>query len=166
MSRYWPALILLLAGLAAITAHLIISRLTRDPPNYTQIEDGLWLGGHVAEPPPGAGAVLNLCELEDAYQAEAHRWESIREAAPGPGIGWLRDQVKWITAQREAGRGVYVHCRNGVSRSALVLAAYLMWREGWPRDRAIAYLRERREIVRPHSAFMKLLIEWERAVKE
>ena len=39
----------------------------------SRIEDGLYLGGHVSEPPRGATAVLNLCEVEDPYRAAAHR---------------------------------------------------------------------------------------------
>jgi protein-tyrosine phosphatase len=149
-----------------IALHVIVERLTREPPNYSQIEDGLWLGGRVAQPPPGTDAVLNLCESEDPYRVEAHRWQSIRDGEPVPTLKWLREQVAFIEAERAAGRVVYVHCDNGVSRSGLVLLAYLMRREGWSRDQALAFVQRRRPGVRPNAAFMRLLLEWEHSLKD
>ena len=137
----------------------------RELPNYTEIEDGLWLGGSVAEPPQGTTAVLNLCETEDAYQVAEQRWVPIRDAEPAPSLDWLREEVAFVEEQRATGRVTFVHCMNGVSRSAMVVAAYLMKREGWSRDQTIEYLRMRRPGVRPNPAFMKLLAEWEPPLK-
>jgi hypothetical protein len=79
--RYWPVALLLAAAGAAVGAYLLADALTREPPNYSRIEDGLYLGGSVAHPPAGTGAVLNLCEVEDGYRAAAdHRWS--RSATP------------------------------------------------------------------------------------
>ena len=161
--RYWPLALIAVAALAVVAVHITVERMTREPPNYSEIEDGLWLGGFVQEPPSGTRAVLNLCETEDPYRVESHRWEPIRDAEPAPSLEWLREQVGFIEAERAAGRTVYVHCRNGVSRSAMVLAAYLMKREGWSRDRALEFLRARRPGVRPNPAFLPLLLEWERS---
>jgi hypothetical protein len=153
------------AALAVLAVHLAAGWLGREPPNYTRIEDGLYLGGHVPRPPRDAQAVLNLCEADDPYRAAAHRWEPIPDAEPAPGLGWLRRQVGFIEQERCAGRAVFVHCRNGVSRSGLVVVAYLMARHGWSRDEALAFVRSRRESVRPNPAFMRLLQEWERYLK-
>ena len=138
---------------------------SREPPNYSRIEEGLWLGGFVPKPPTRTQAVLNLCETEDAYRADLTRWEPIRDAEPAPSLEWLSEQVEFIESSRAGGRVVYVHCRNGVSRSAMVVAAYLMRREGWSRDQSLEFLRSRRPIVRPNPAFMMLLLEWERKLK-
>jgi hypothetical protein len=162
--RLWPVVVA--ASLAVLAFRLTVDWLIREPPNYTRIEEGLYLGGYVLEPPPGTRAVLNLCESEDPYRAESHRWQPIRDAEPVPSLGWLREQVGFIQSERAAGHGVFVHCRNGVSRSGLVMAAYLMRREGWSRDQALAFLRGRRQGVRPNPAFMQLLTEWARALKE
>jgi hypothetical protein len=154
----------LTAALAVLGAHLVVGGISREPPNHSRIEAGLYLGGWVAAPPRDVSAVLNLCEVEDPYQAPFHRWEPIRDAEPAPGLDWLRRQVAFIEAQRQEKRGVFVHCRNGVSRSGMVVAAHLMARYGWSRDDALAFMRSRREVVRPNPAFMRLLLEWERAV--
>ena len=156
--------LLLLFGLAlgAWVVLWLIAESYAEPPNYTQVENGLYVGGHVDRPPRGVTAVLNLCEIEDPYKCDDHAWRPIRDAAPAPPIQWLTEQVDFIDVQRKAGRTVYVHCVAGVSRGPMVTAAYLMSRHRWTRDEAIAYLRERRPQVRPNPAFMDLLSEWER----
>lgn len=151
-----------IAVLVAAVARFVILHSTQEPPNYTQIEPGLWLGGNTERPPPATQAVLNLCELPDPYQIEFQRWEPTADAPPAPSLEWLRDQVHFVETQRAAGRVVYVHCQNGVSRSGMVVAAYLMAREQWTRDQALSFLRSRRPGVRPHPVFMDLLLEWER----
>jgi protein-tyrosine phosphatase len=123
----------------------------------------LYVGGLVPAPPPGTRAVLNLCETEDPYRAEVHKWEPIRDAEPAPTTDWLREQVAFVTAQREAGRPVYVHCRNGASRSIMVVTAYLMARDGVSRDEALARVRGKRPEARPNPGFLRLLKEWEGA---
>jgi hypothetical protein len=153
------------ASFVGVGFYLLVDELTRGKPNYTRVESGLWLGGYVDEPPPGVQAVLNLCELEDPYQAETHHWEPIRDAEPAPGLDWLRKQVEFIESQRSEGRSVFVHCRNGVSRSGMVVTAYLMRREGWSRDEALKHLRLHRPEVRPNPAFLLLLLEWEQSLR-
>jgi hypothetical protein len=161
--RFWPVLITVAAVLAILAVHLAAEWLKREPPNYTRIEAGLYLGGRVQQPPPDVRAVLNLCGAEDPDQAPVHRWEPIRDAEPVPTIDWLRRQVEFIEAQRQAGRAVLVHCRNGVSRSGMVVVAYLMARHHWSRDEALLYVRSRRPAARPNPAFLRLLLEWEQS---
>lgn len=161
-SRLWTLLLLLVV---ITTVTVAVDQFTQEPPNYSQIEDGLYLGGYVQKPPRRTQAVLNLCEAEDPYRAEVHVWEPIPDAPPAPSLEWLRQQVDFIEQQRAAGRVVYVHCRAGVSRSGMVLVAYLMARDGRSRDETLASLRTRRPEVRPNPAFMELLLEWERRLE-
>jgi protein-tyrosine phosphatase len=145
--------------------HLGIEWWTREGPNYSPVEDGLYMGGSVRRPPPGTTAVLNLCETPDPYQAEVHAWEPIADAEPAPTLDWLRQRVQFIAEHRRVGRVVYVHCQNGVSRSGMVVTAYLMSEHQWSRDQALAFVRSRRPAVRPNPAFMAHLAEWEQVVR-
>jgi protein-tyrosine phosphatase len=164
--RSWP-LLGVVALVATVTgARLAIDHLTREEPNYSKIEDGLFMGGYVAKPPPDVQAVLNLCETPDHYSVRAQKWEPIRDASPAPGIDWLREQVDFIDAQRRSERSVFVHCRNGVSRSGMVVVAYFMLKNTWSRDKALEFVRNKRPIVRPHPAFMSLLLDWEQVLDE
>jgi hypothetical protein len=150
----------------AATVQVAVDRLAPGARNYSLVEDGLYLGGHVPAPPPGTSAVLNLCEVDDPYQTPVNSWNQIPDAAPAPSLAWLRERVLFVATERAAGRRVYVHCYAGVSRSALVVVAYLMARDGLSRDAALAVVRLRRPRVQPNPAFMELLLEWERWLRK
>ncbi len=162
ITRRGILILLLVACIAGWLILLALQRYYAEEENYAEIEPGLYMGGDVLEPPPGTSAVLNLCEQKDAYQCEVHVWEPIRDAAPAPSIAWLKKQVEFVETQRNAGRTTYVHCFQGVSRSGLVVTAYLMHAHRWTRNEAMAFIRERRPQLRPNGAFMELLGEWER----
>jgi hypothetical protein len=157
---------LLLAAVGAWLCVRLQEQRYREPDNYSEIEPGLYLGGSVAEPPPGTDAVLNLCEFEDRYCCEVHLWERIPDAEPAPTLDWLRRMVDFVDQHRRAGRTTYVHCFAGVSRSGMVVAAYLMFKHRWTRDETLAFMRQQRPSVRPNPAFMELLAEWERTLKK
>lgn len=159
-------LITLFGALAVVGLHLAGEYFTRPGPNYAQIEEGLFLGGSVPEPPPGTRAALNLCEKDDPYRVEVHEWRPIPDSAPAPSLDWLRRQVRFVAEQRRAGLPTYVHCRNGVSRSGLVVVGFLMAEHHWGRDQALAFVREKRPAARPNPAFMQLLLDWERALRK
>ena len=160
--RRWPWPVGGVLTLAALAVALVaLDRFTREPPNYAEVEPGLFVGGDVADPPPGASAVLNLCESEDRYRAAFHEWHPIRDAAPAPSLDWLRERVAFIDTHRTAGRVVYVHCRNGVSRSVMVVTAYLMKARGLSATHALAEVKATRELARPNPAFRDLLLAWE-----
>ena len=144
---------------------IVEASLTGEGANYTRIRNGLYLGGIVKAPPPGTKAVLNLCRVADRYKAETHAWEPIKDTTPAPSIAWLKKQVRFIDEQRQAGKTVYVHCRNGVSRAGMVVVAYVMYKDKLPRDKALAQVRTRRPITRPNPAFMERLAEWERVLE-
>ena len=156
--------LLVIVGFCALLVFVELS-LTGERPNYSQILDGLYMGGYVKAPPPGTKAVLNLCHIADPYKVETHDWEKVKDTTPAPSIDWLKKQVKFIDEQRQAGKTVYVHCRNGVSRSGMVVVAYVMYRDKLPRDKALAQVRTKRPITRPNPAFMARLAEWERVVE-
>lgn len=170
MRRWRPILlVLLLLGTLAVTVYLGWLEQQFPPPappeNYSLIEPGLYMGNAVDVPPPDTTAVLNLCQTADRYQCEVHKWEPIRDAAPAPSLDWLRKQVDFVTAQRKAGRTTYVHCRAGISRSGMVVTAYLMQAHGWTRDEALAFVRTKRPLARPNPAFMELLLQWQAELK-
>jgi protein-tyrosine phosphatase len=85
---------------------------------------------------------------------------AIPDGEPAPSLAWLRDAVEFIEEHRGKDRPTYVHCFAGISRSAMVTTAYLMKKNNWSRDDALAYIRKSRPIVNPNPAFMKLLAEW------
>jgi hypothetical protein len=133
---------------------------------YCRVEDGLYVGSAVTEPPPGTAAVVNLCGRQDNYEVEAALWEPVFEAGREPDLDWLRRVVGFIDEQRRAGRTTYVHCLAGMNRSGAAVTAYLMHKNGWGRDEALAFVQSRRPQIQPNPELMRLLAEWERVLKE
>jgi hypothetical protein len=156
--------IVLICTLAVWSYLWFIERSSPQRESYSFIEDNLYVGPCVGEPPPGTKAVVNLIESQDAYDAEETLWEPIKDAAPAPSLDWLKQVVEFVDAQRRKGSTVYVHCANGVSRSGMVCAAYLMYERKWDRDTALEFLRAKRPQINPHPAFMRLLSEWENSL--
>src|SRR5262249_19299757 len=156
------------AGLGVLvgSVYLGVERWTREEPNYTLIVPGLYMGGYVPSPLPGTTAVLNLCETPDAYHADVQSWEPIADAEPAPTLEWLGRRVDFIGSQRQAGRVVYVHCRNGVSRSGMVVTAYLMSANGWTREEALTFVQGKRPLTRPNPAFLQRLADWEKYLRK
>ena len=78
------------------------------------------------------------------------RQNSIRgrdpDAAPAPSLQWLRDRVAFVDEHRRAGHSTYIHCYAGISRSGMVVVAYLMYKNKWTRDEALAYVREQPQV--------------------
>ena len=63
-----------------------------------------------------------------------------------------------------AGERTLVHCMKGKSRSATVLAAYLMRKENSSALDAVQRLQTLRPVVRPNPGFLRQLREWETAL--
>lgn len=155
----WPvlAVVAVVGGWAVAVREMAPPAVAAD---YTQIEPGLYVGARVDKPPNDAAAVLNLCEQPDDYPMAYEKFSPIADAAPAPSLDWLKEQVNFISAQRAAGRVVFVHCNAGKSRSVMVAAAYLMQRDHMGVEEAIGRLRARRPVVHPIPAFVDLLRQW------
>jgi len=74
---------------------------------------------------------------------------------------YLEAACNYIDGSLRSGRNVLVHCQQGVSRSAAVVLAYLIRNRGMTYDSAHAYLRRKRACIKPNSAFIQALQEWE-----
>jgi hypothetical protein len=64
------------------------------------------------------------------------------------------------TAGVSGGGQVLVHCSQGVSRSAALAVAYLMWSCDWPYARAYAHVRQLRGVAAPNIGFTCQLLQW------
>jgi len=68
---------------------------------------------------------------------------------------------KAIMASEARGEGILVHCRQGISRSATLVIAYLMETKGWSLMTSLTHVAMLRPVVDPNDGFMKQLIEFE-----
>jgi ADP-ribosyl-[dinitrogen reductase] hydrolase len=91
-------------------------------------------------------AVVSLCRIDDEMRRPVRREVYLvdRDRPENPALGQvLDDALAAIAAFRAEGRQVLVHCHGGRSRTAFVLAAWLMRSEGLSATEAWSRLTER-----------------------
>lgn len=60
---------------------------------------------------------------------------------------------------------VFVHCQQGVSRSAAVCVAKVMLDRGWTYDESLQHVRKARPVARPNIGFMCQLLQWGKCIQ-
>lgn len=73
---------------------------------------------------------------------------------------WLPYTTEWIEEKLYNGHKVFIHCYAGISRSASIVIAYLMWKNDWQYEEAYNFLREKRPIINPNTGFVNQLKKW------
>jgi len=131
------------------------------PFNFDQIDNGLYLGRQprherdvraTLDAGIAAYIVLNesweLCLPRDDRRLEKLGVRSVLHLpAPDygpPSLTQIREAVAFIEAN--IAQGVYVHCNGGKGRSAVVVIAYLMKKNGWVLVDAYDHVKAKRKI--------------------
>lgn len=130
-----------------------------------EITSGLWQGGMPEKLNESITAVISLAVDWPIYNAVTNdRLCHILIPIPDtvfPGVNWLRMAVRMIGVLRKTNHVVYVHCREGVSRSVMLVAAYLMYENAWNLDVAMETIAMVNPKLNPNKSFMLGLKEWE-----
>eukprot|EP00192_Tetraselmis_astigmatica_P005343 CAMPEP_0117665056 /NCGR_PEP_ID=MMETSP0804-20121206/9588_1 /TAXON_ID=1074897 /ORGANISM="Tetraselmis astigmatica, Strain CCMP880" /LENGTH=453 /DNA_ID=CAMNT_0005472407 /DNA_START=494 /DNA_END=1857 /DNA_ORIENTATION=+ len=72
----------------------------------------------------------------------------------------LYDVFDFIEAARQGGGNVFVHCSQGVSRSATIVIGYLMWKLDQPYEEVFAAVKAIRGVANPNIGFTCQLLQW------
>ncbi|XP_019404220.1 PREDICTED: dual specificity protein phosphatase 12 [Crocodylus porosus] len=131
-------------------------------PGMVLVRRGLYLGGAEAGSAPGAleaAGVLALLsvDVEEPAPPPPGVWTLHVAARDEPGadlLSHLDTCVAFLAAARAAGRAALVRCHAGRSRSAAVVAAYLMKSEGLRFTEAYAAVRAVRPEARMNAGFV------------
>uniref|UniRef100_A0A667WG12 protein-serine/threonine phosphatase n=1 Tax=Myripristis murdjan TaxID=586833 RepID=A0A667WG12_9TELE len=105
------------------------------------------------------GYILNVTREIDNFFPESFNYMNIRvyDVDATDLLSHWTDTYNFINTARKSGQAVLVHCKMGVSRSASTVIAFTMKQQRWPLDVALAYVRDRRPIIKPNDGFMKQL---------
>lgn len=64
------------------------------------------------------------------------------------------------------GGNVFIHCQQGVSRSASILISYIITKKGLSYDKALELVNSKRKVVKPNKYFKKQLQDYEKGLKD
>ncbi|KAM9741177.1 protein phosphatase Slingshot homolog 3 [Menidia menidia] len=105
------------------------------------------------------GYILNVTREIDNFFPESFTYMNIRvyDVEATDLLCHWPDTYNFINTARKSGQAVLVHCKMGVSRSASTVIAYAMKQQHWSLDVALAFVRDRRSIIKPNEGFMKQL---------
>ena len=125
-----------------------------------EVIPGLWIGGALAPVPDMAAVVVTLDEAAHSVG----RSGVIEVRAPFPDSRWQPVGRAPLETAVEAAAdnlddGVYIRCRHGLNRSALV-AALALRAHGWPAEEAVAAIRDARPGALSNPYFVDLLRAW------
>ena len=134
-----------------------------DPMNY--IIDNIYLGGNDAASDENylkqynITTVINCAEeivsvYKDIKYLELNLYDSFNQPL------FPKFEVAYKFIKKNSKNNILIHCALGVSRSASLVAFYLMKEKGWDYDTCYNYMKERRPIVDPNSNFVGQLREY------
>ena len=134
-----------------------------DPMNY--IIDNIYLGGNDAASDENylkqynITTVINCAEeivsvYKDIKFLELNLYDSFNQPL------FPKFEVAYKFIKKNSKNNILIHCALGVSRSASLVAFYMMKEKGWDYDTCYNYMKERRPIVNPNSNFVGQLREY------
>jgi len=138
-----------------------------DTPKPNLITNGLYLGDITTTQSTtglstaGITHVLSICH-ETVVQFKDIIYKQIRVADNSTENlkSYFPETNQFIDQAIASGGVVYVHCNRGISRSATVVIAYIMWKNKLGVEGALNLVRKKREVIYPNGGFMKQLEEY------
>jgi len=134
----------------------------------TEIVPGLYLGGKEAIRNKQKlydikiSHILSVIDEElekiDEYK---HMHLNARDAENEDLISHFTNTNKFIADGIQSG-GVLVHCRAGISRSATIVLAYIMYSQKLPFEEAYVMVKEKRPVIKPNPMFTRQLRIYEK----
>ena len=140
-----------------------------------QITSDLWLGGAPTYPRDydfilnhDIQAVLNIrAEREDDHALYAKNDITYLQVKVldmvVPPVPAIVESIAWMRQQIEDGRSVFIHCAKGRSRSATLIAAYLVKYENMSIDQAHQLMLSKRKLTNLRSWHLERVAEWQKA---
>ncbi|KAL0574178.1 hypothetical protein V5O48_007766 [Marasmius crinis-equi] len=140
-----------------------------------------------ASPLPGAGSLYlgSMSAIQDPAMLRAHRVSVVVQVIDAPWIPpldekeftcykvpvmdattvdltpYLEGVCGFMDGALRDGRGVLVHCQQGVSRSTAIVIAYLIRCKGMSYDEAFQMVLRKRPCAKPNEGFIRALRDWE-----
>jgi protein-tyrosine phosphatase len=133
--------------------------------SYNEIEDGVFVGGATGMPEVHAYLNLQAERPQVLMSAKCNLWMPIRDSSEQIiGNDFLGLSIGFIEQCRTFEWTILIGCAAGISRSGMVVMAYVMKEHGFSVEDAWDYVNAKRPIC-PNPGFIDALIGWEEYLK-
>lgn len=107
----------------------------------------------------GVGHILNVTREIDNFFPGMFDYSNIRvyDDETTQMLQYWDKTYKYIAKVKNKGSKVLVHCKMGISRSASVVIAYVMKAYDWNLNKALEFVKNKRNCIKPNSGFLKQL---------
>lgn len=137
----------------------------------SEVADGLYLGGdcvaktrHLLQE-CGITHVVNCVGFicQEYFKGELQYKTLYLHDTPAEDILCvLYDSFEFIDAARANGGRIFIHCSQGVSRSATIVIAYLMWKCNQSYEEVFSRVKAIRGVANPNIGFTCQLMQWQK----
>jgi dual specificity phosphatase 12 len=136
------------------------------------IEKGIWLGSLTAAidnndlKTMGITKIISVCDrLNALHRPIEYKWIKIDDDEQANLLQFIPKLMRWISKLLKQGDTIFVHCQNGISRSAAIVAAWLMKVHDWDPTMAETFLRGKRPCIKINDGFRKQLWQWHQSLQ-
>ncbi|CCO27266.1 Tyrosine-protein phosphatase yvh1 Short=PTPase yvh1 [Rhizoctonia solani AG-1 IB] len=117
-----------------------------------EVTENLWVGDF------GAATSIELLEMAGVKYVTMQRHQiPLDDTEEQDVLSYLPATIAFIQKSLASGDGVLIHCMAGMSRSATIAAAYLMYTKGLDPTGALELIREVRPTIQPNPSFLHQL---------
>jgi hypothetical protein len=114
--------------------------------------------------------ILNICPESPPYDKRPYKLKGnflfVRVFdRMAPTMKQLEEAVFWLDRKIRDGEKVLIHCAFGAMRSAMVLAAWYVFRYRWSVDKTLKFLKTKRPQMHLNDRQLHRLREWEERVR-
>jgi len=109
---------------------------------------------------PKAGGLRNYYSSDFLYKRVPVKDSDLEDLTP-----WFSEVCELVDQSLQQKFNVLIHCQQGVSRSATIVLAYLLYK-GNNLKNAYVQLKTARPIVKPKTAFLRQLVLWDKQLSK
>ena len=140
-------------------------------PSYDKITDKIYLGNEDTARDKSILKQLNISNIlicaegcECFFPNEFnYKVLYLDDATDEDLLSWLKEGFDFIESSKD---NIYIHCVMGISRSASVVIAYIMYKNKMNYNDSYDFVYKKRKVISPNTGFKKQLKKFEKILKE
>ena len=140
-------------------------------PSYNKITEKIYLGNEDTARDKAILNKLNISNIlicaeccEPFYPNEyTYKILYLDDAVDEDLLSWLKEAFEFIDSSKN---NIYIHCAMGISRSASVVIAYIMYKNKMKFKEAYDFVHKKRNVISPNMGFQEQLEKFEKILIE